>query len=225
MHNKKSYITEELNFSNQTIGDMKNNSKKFYNSIKKRRSIRDFKKKKFSISIIKNAILSAGTAPSGANLQPWHFVVIKDKNIKEKIRIAAEKEEDKFYNYKAPKEWIEALKPLGTNSKKEFLEIAPYLIAIFEKKFSKSKRKKVKNYYVRESVGIATGILISCLHFSGLAMLTHTPSPMTFLNKILNRPQNEKPFVLLVVGYPDENTKIPVFAKNKKKLEEIASII
>ena len=225
MHNKKPYITEELDFSNQTISDMKNNSKKFYNSIKKRRSIRDFKKKKIEISIIKNAILSAGTAPSGANLQPWHFVVIKDKNIKKKIKIAAEKEEENFYNYKAPKEWIEALKPLGTNSKKEFLEKAPCLIAIFEKKFSISKRKKVKNYYVRESVGIATGILISCLHFSGLAMLTHTPSPMTFLNKILNRPQNEKPFVLLVVGYPNENAKIPTFAKNKKKLEEITSII
>ena len=151
--------------------------------------------------------------------------MVKDKNIKKKIRIAAEKEEENFYNYKAPKEWIEALKPLGTNSKKEFLEKAPYLIAIFEKKFSISKRKKVKNYYVRESVGIATGILISCLHFSGLAMLTHTPSPMTFLNKILNRPQNEKPFVLLVVGYPDENAKFPIFAKNKKKLEEITSII
>ncbi len=225
MHNKKPYITEELDFSNQTISEMKNNSKKFYNSIKKRRSIRDFKNKKIEISIIKNAILSAGTAPSGANLQPWHFVVVKDKDIKKKIRIAAEKEEEKFYNYKAPKEWIEALKPLGTNSKKEFLEIAPYLIAIFEKKFSMSKRKKVKDYYVRESVGIATGILISCLHFSGLAMLTHTPSPMTFLNKILNRPQNEKPFVLLVIGYPDENAKIPIFAKNKKKLEEITSII
>ena len=225
MHNKKSYITEELDFSNQTISDMKNNSKKFYNSIKKRRSIRDFKNKKIEISIIKNAILSAGTAPSGANLQPWHFVVVKDKNIKKKIRIAAEKEEEKFYNYKAPKEWIEALKPLGTNSKKEFLEKAPYLIVIFEKKFSISKRKKVKNYYVRESVGIATGILISCLHFSGLAMLTHTPSPMTFLNKILNRPQNEKPFVLLVVGYPDENARFPIFAKNKKKLEEFSSII
>ena len=225
MHNKKSYITEELDFSNQTISDMKNNSKKFYNSIKKRRSIRDFKNKKIEISIIKNAILSAGTAPSGANLQPWHFVVVKNKNIKKKIRIAAEKEEEKFYNYKAPKEWIEALIPLGTNSKKEFLEKAPYLIVIFEKKFSISKRKKVKNYYVRESVGIATGILISCLHFSGLAMLTHTPSPMTFLNKILNRPQNEKPFVLLVVGYPDENAKFPIFAKNKKKLEEITSII
>ncbi|MFL2520438.1 MAG: nitroreductase family protein [Alphaproteobacteria bacterium] len=225
MHNKRSYITEELNFSNQTSFDMKNNSKKFYNSIKKRRSIRDFKKKKFDISIIKNAILSAGTAPSGANLQPWHFVVVKDNKIKKKIRVAAEKEEEKFYNYKAPKEWIEALKPIGTNSKKEFLEKAPYLIAIFEKKYSISAKKKVKNYYVRESVGIATGILISCLHFSGLAMLTHTPSPMTFLNKLLNRPQNEKPFVLLVVGYPDENVKIPIFAKNKKKFEEITSII
>ncbi len=224
MHNSESYITEDLIFSNQTIKDMKINSKKFYNSIKNRRSVRNFSKKDFAISVIKNSILSAGTAPSGANLQPWHFVIIKNKNIKKLIRKAAEQEEEKFYKFRATNEWLDALKPLGTDSKKNFLEDAPYLIAIFEKKFSLSNNKKIKNYYVKESVGIATGILITCLHFSGLAMLTHTPSPMTFLNKILKRPLNEKPFVLLIVGYPEENTKIPSYAKNKKKLKEIISI-
>ena len=225
MHKIKTYLTEELNFSKQTIKKMKFNSNKFYNLIKKRRSVRDFDKKNFDIKIIKNAILAAGTAPSGANLQPWHFVVIKDSKIKRKIKLAAEKEEYNFYNYKAPKEWLDALKPLGTDSKKDFLEKAPYLIAIFEKKYSLSGKNKVKNYYVRESVGIATGILISCLHFSGLAMLTHTPSPMTFLNKILKRPINEKPFLLLVVGYPNKKAKIPIFARQKKNLEEISTII
>ncbi len=225
MHKINSYITEELEFSNQTIDEMKLNSEKFYKSIKQRRSVRDFDNKSFNVNIINNAILSAGTSPSGANLQPWHFVVIKNKKIKNKIRIAAEKEEKEFYNSKAPQEWLDALKPLGTDTNKDFLEKAPYLIAIFEKKFSIQGKHKVKNYYVRESVGIATGILISCLHFSGLAMLTHTPSPMTFLNKILNRPSNEKPFVLLVVGYPVKNAKIPKFAKQKKYLEEISTII
>tara|TARA_B100001175_G_C19388134_1_gene579984 strand:- start:233 stop:910 length:678 start_codon:yes stop_codon:yes gene_type:complete len=224
MHKINSYITEELEFSIQTINEMKLNSEKFYKSISQRRSVRHFNYKSFDIKIINNAILAAGTAPSGANLQPWHFVVVKNKIIKNKIRIAAEKEEKKFYNSKAPKEWLDALKPLGTNSNKDFLERAPYLIAIFEKKFSKNGRQKVKNYYVRESVGIATGILISCLHFSGLAMLTHTPSPMTFLNKILKRPSNEKPFVLLVVGYPDKKATVPIFAKQKKYLEEISTI-
>ena len=225
MHKIKTYLTEELNFSKQTIKKMKFNSNKFYNLIKERRSVRDFDKKNFDIKIIKNAILAAGTAPSGANLQPWHFVVIKDSKIKRKIKLAAEKEEYNFYNYKAPKEWLDALKPLGTDSKKDFLEKAPYLIAIFEKKYSLSGKNKVKNYYVRESVGIATGILISCLHFSGLAMLTHTPSPMTFLNKILKRPINEKPFLLLVVGYPNKKVIIPIFARQKKNLEEISTII
>ena len=224
MHKIISYITEELNFSNQTIDQMKLNSKNFYNAINKRRSVRDFNNKSFDINIINNAILAAGTAPSGANLQPWHFVIIKNKEIKNKIRKAAEKEERLFYNSKAPMEWLEALKPLGTDSRKEFLEKAPYLIAIFEKKYSINGNQKVKNYYVKESVGIATGILISSLHFSGLAMLTHTPSPMTFLNKILKRPNNEKPFVLLVVGFPDKNATIPKFAKQKKLLEEISSL-
>ena len=225
MHKVNKYITENLKFSNQTIKEMKLNSKRFYSTIKERRSVRDFDNKNIDIQIIKNALLSAGTAPSGANLQPWHFVVIKDSKIKNKIKIAAEKEEKKFYEKKAPQEWLNALKPLGTDPNKDFLSNAPYLIAVFEKKYSINKKEKVKNYYVRESVGIATGILISCLHFSGLAMLTHTPSPMTFLNNILKRPKNEKPFVLLVVGYPAKQARIPIFAKQKKLLKEISTII
>ena len=224
MHKTNKYITEDLKFSNQTIKEMESNSKKFYNNIKKRRSIRDFNNKNFSIDIIKNALLAAGSAPSGANLQPWHFVIIKNSEIKRKIRLAAEKEEREFYNNKAPKEWLDALKPLGTDADKKFLEKAPYLIAVFEKKYSFSGKEKIKNYYVRESVGSATGILISSLHFSGLAMLTHTPSPMTFLNKILKRPANEKPFILLVVGFPSKDAKIPVFAKRKKTINDISTI-
>ena len=218
------FITKKLDFSNQTIKDMRINSKSFYNLIKKRRSVRDFKKDTIDFELIKNAILAAGTAPNGANLQPWHFVIIKNKSIKKKIRIAAEEEEEEFYKNKAPKEWLDALRPLGTDKNKSFLEDAPYLIAIFEKKFSLKNKTKIKNYYVKESVGIATGILISCLHFSGLSMLTHTPSPMIFLNQILNRPNNEKPFVLLVVGKPKDNCVIPVFAEKKKSLSKISTI-
>ncbi len=218
------YITEKLKFNKQSISEMKRNSKIFYKKINERRSVRFFDKEKFDISIIKNAILAAGTAPNGANLQPWHFVVVKNLKIKKRIRLAAEKEELNFYKFKAPVEWLNALKPLGTDHNKKFLEEAPYLIAIFEKKYELKNKKKIKNYYVKESVGIATGILISCLHFSGLSMLTHTPSPMYFLNKILKRPNNEKPFVLIVVGYPSTNCTFPKFAKNKKKLEEISSI-
>ena len=218
------FKTEKLQFNKLPIKEIITRSKNFYNEIKERRSIRDFEETKIDLKIIENAILSAGTAPNGANLQPWHFVIIKNSKIKKKIRVAAEKEERNFYKLKAPKEWIKALEPLGTDSKKEFLEKAPILIAIFEKKYSLSGNKKIKNYYVRESVGIATGILISCLHISGLSMLTHTPSPMNFLNKILNRPNNEKPFVLLVVGFPKKNCRIPIYAKKKKRFEKIISI-
>ena len=207
------------------INEIKKKSKEFYNLIKTRRSVRKFANLKIEDDIIKNAVLSAGSAPNGANLQPWHFVIIKDMDIKKKIRKAAEKEERNFYNNRAPKEWLDALKPLGTDSNKEFLEIAPIIIAIFEKKYSLKKNKRIKNYYVKESVGIATGILISCLHFSGLCMLTHTPSPMNFLNEILQRPKNEKPFLLLVIGYPIENCKIPKYAKKKKNLKDILTII
>ena len=218
------FKTEKLKFIDLPLKEITKRSKIFYDQIKKRRSIRDFSNKEINYKIIENAILSAGTAPNGANLQPWHFVIIKDKKIKKKIRFAAEKEELEFYNKKAPQEWLKALQPLGTDHNKEFLEIAPILIAIFEKKYTLKNNKKIKNYYVRESLGIATGILITCLHLSGLCMLTHTPSPMNFLNKILERPINEKPFLILVVGYPKKDCEIPTYAKNKKKLEAITSI-
>jgi iodotyrosine deiodinase len=214
---------EKLIYSKKNIDEILERSKKFYITIKKRRTVRDFDKEKIDINIVKNAILSAGTAPNGANLQPWHFVVVEDSKIKKEIRIAAEKEERLFYKFKAPKEWIKALEQLGTDQNKKFIEDAPILIAIFEKKYSIEKNQKIKNYYVKESVGIATGILISCLHLAGLCMLTHTPSPMTFLNKILKRPINEKPFLLLIVGFPDKNCHVPLCAKKKKKLEDITS--
>jgi len=219
------YQPLKFNFKRYPSKEINEKSKEFYEIIKTRRSIRSFKKSKIKDIVIKNAILAAGSAPSGANLQPWHFVVIKDKLIKKKIKIEAEKEEIKFYNYKAPKEWLKALKPLGTNPHKEFLEEAPILIAIFEQKFSLNNNIKIKNYYVKESVGIATGILISSLHYSGLSMLTHTPSPMNFLNRILNRPSNEKPFVLLIVGMPKKNCTVPSYATLRKSIEQISTWI
>ncbi len=176
------YISEKFKFTRQTVSEMKRNSKNFYKIMNERRSVRFFDEEIFDINIIKNAILTAGTAPNGANLQPWHFVIVKNIKIKRKIRIAAEKEELNFYKSKAPIEWLNALKPLGTDHNKKFLEEAPYLIAIFEKKYEVKNKKKIKNYYVKESVGIAIGMLISCLHLSGLCMLTHTPSPLNFLN-------------------------------------------
>ena len=217
------FETVEFKQKKLSLKEISIRSKNFYKLFKKRRSIRDFDKLKINDEIIKNAILAAGRAPNGANLQPWHFSIIKDKKIKKQIRKAAEKEEKNFYNFKAPQTWLEALKPLGTDSNKKFLENAPVLIVIFEKKITVKDNKKIKNYYVKESVGIATGILISCLHYAGLCMLTHTPNPMSFLNKILNRPNNEKPFILLVVGYAGKNCKTPKFAEQKKEIEEITT--
>ena len=218
------YQPLKLNFKEFPKKEIKKRSEEFYNMIKTRRSVRNFKVSKIDDEIIKNAILAAGSAPSGANLQPWHFVIIKDKNIKKKIKKAAEKEEFNFYSYKAPKEWLEALKPLGTNNEKDFLVNAPVLIAIFEQKFTEDiNNLKIKNYYVKESVGIATGMLIASLHYSGLSILTHTPSPMKFLNKILKRPYSEKPFVLLVVGLPTKNCNVPNFAFQKKSIEKIST--
>ena len=210
----------QLNSENE----MKNNSLDFLNKIGFRRSIRHFSDKPVPLSIIKNCIKAAGTAPSGANLQPWQFVVISDPNVKKEIRIAAEKEEEAFYKDWAPQEWLEVLKPLGTNEEKPFLETAPHLIAIFMKKYAINMENRItKNYYVNESVGIATGLLITALHFSGLVTLTHTPSPMRFLNEILSRPKNEKPYLLLVVGHPADKALIPNITK--KKFDEICSII
>ena len=204
--------------------EMLKRSKEFYNQIKKRRTIREFSSKEIPMDVIKNCLLSAGTAPNGANMQPWSFVVVTNKSIKKEIRIEAEKEEHIFYTTRATKEWLEALEPLGTDENKPFLEEAPCLIAIFSKKVDVLPNgKKVKQYYSQESVGIATGFLITALHNAGLASLTHTPSPMGFLNKILNRPENERPFLLLVVGYPAKNVKVPNI--KKKSLKEIANFV
>lgn len=193
----------------------------FYQEIKRRRTVRDFSDRSIPREVIEQCLLAAGTAPNGANLQPWHFVVVEDPTIKSKIRVAAEIEEQEFYNGKAPQAWLDALAPLGTDSNKPFLETAPCLIVIFSKSHDVlSDGSIVKNYYASESVGIATGFLIAALHHAGLATLTHTPSPMKFLNEILGRPSNERPFVLLVVGYPTDDAQVPAIIK--KPLSEIA---
>ncbi len=203
---------------------MKLRAKEFYTDIRRRRTVRDFSNRIVSKEIIENCIRAAGTAPNGANLQPWHFVAIADPNIKRKIRVVAEEEERIFYEKRAPKEWLQALQPLGTDWRKPFLEIAPYLIAIFAQSYGVTPDgNRVKNYYVQESVGIATGFLITALHHAGLVTLTHTPSPMGFLNEILKRPPNEKPYLLLVVGYPADDAMVPDISK--KPLDEISTFI
>jgi nitroreductase len=196
----------------------------FYEEIRRRRTVREFPGRAVQREIIETCLRAAGTAPSGANLQPWQFVVVGDAAVKRQIREAAEAEEREFYEHRAPPEWLAALEPLGTGWQKPFLETAPYLIAIFFKNYDLlPDGRKVKNYYAMESVGIATGFLIAALHHAGLATLTHTPSPMAFLNKILSRPKNERPFLLLVVGYPAEDALVPDITK--KPLEEIAIFI
>ena len=196
----------------------------FRADLQRRRTVRQFSARPVSPAIIAEALLAAGTAPSGANLQPWHFVVITDPTIKNKIRVAAEAEEREFYHSRAPQEWLDALASLGTDEHKPFLETAPYLIAIFAQSYSLlPDGRKVKNYYVTESVGIATGILITALQNAGLVTLTHTPSPMSFLNRICGRPANEKPFLLLVVGYPAAAAEVP--ANTKKSLTDITTFL
>jgi iodotyrosine deiodinase len=204
--------------------EMLSRSAEFYAQMKQRRTVRQFSSEPVPLDVIENCLRTASTAPSGANMQPWHFVVVSDQRVKINIRREAEKEEQIFYSKRAPREWLEALAPLGTDAEKPFLESAPYLIAIFTQKYGLSPSgKKVKNYYVSESVGIAVGMLITALHLSGLVSLTHTPSPMNFLNRLLDRPQNERPYLLLVVGYPAEDARVPVISK--KSLAEIATFI
>ncbi len=190
----------------------------------RRRTVRYFSDRPVAREIIEACLAVAGSAPSGANLQPWHFVVISDPHIKQQIRVGAEKEEHEFYTSRAPQEWLDALAPLGTDANKPFLETAPYLIAIFAQSFGLlPDGRKVKNYYVNESVGIATGMLITALHNAGLAALTHTPSPMGFLNEILKRPVNEKPYLLLVTGHPAAAATVPNISR--KPLHEIATFV
>lgn len=202
--------------------EMKRRAEHFKKELQRRRSVREFSSKKIPTGVIHDCLIAAGTAPNGANLQPWHFVVVEDELLKKKIRIAAEKEEKEFYDNRATDEWLDDLYPLGTHFEKPFLEEAPCLIAIFSKSYDISPDgKKKKHYYVKESVGIATGMLITALHHSGLATLTHTPSPMGFLNDVLDRPEYERPFLLLVVGYPAEDVQVPDITK--KALNEIAT--
>ncbi|MEO7157840.1 MAG: nitroreductase family protein [Vicinamibacterales bacterium] len=192
--------------------------------MRRRRTVRHFSDRAVERLVIDNCLLVAGSAPSGANLQPWHFVVVSDAAIKQQIRVAAEAEEREFYASRAPQEWLDALAPLGTDAEKPFLETAPFLIAIFAQSYGLlPDGRKVKNYYVQESVGIATGMLITAIHHAGLTSLTHTPSPMGFLNTILNRPANEKPFLLLVVGHPAEHARVPDISK--KSLDEVATFL
>lgn len=195
-------------------------------TLRKRRTIREFSDKPVSRELIETCIQAAGTAPSGANHQPWHFVAISDSETKRRIRIAAEAEEAEFYGGKAPDEWLDALAPLGTDASKPFLETAPWLIAVFAQRRGGEKLgQDKKNYYVTESVGLATGMLITALHSAGLGTLTHTPAPMGFLRDICERPKDEKPFVLMVVGYPAKHAKVPKHALVKKDISEISTIL
>jgi nitroreductase len=213
-----------IDYEEHPVNEMKKRASDFYEFLKKRRTVRDFSDRPVPREIIEKCLLAAGTAPNGANKQPWHFVVVSDPDVKKKIRVEAEKEEHEFYNRRAPEDWLDDLFPLGTDENKPFLEKAPYLIGIFAQSYNLNKNgKKEKHYYVKESVGIATGMLITALHHSGLATLTHTPSPMGFLNEIMGRPSHEKSFLLLVVGYPEDDVKVPDITK--KSLEEIASFI
>jgi iodotyrosine deiodinase len=204
--------------------EMKIRARSFHDQMLRRRTVRQFSSRPIPREVIDDCLRTAGSAPSGANLQPWHFVVVTDAGIKRRIREAAEREEHIFYHERAPKEWLEALAPLGTDEHKPYLETAPYLIAVFAQAYGVTPSgRKFKNYYVMESVGIATGMLISAVHMAGLVALTHTPSPMGFLNSILGRPTHEKAFLLLVVGYPAKDAVVPRISK--KPLSEIATFL
>jgi nitroreductase len=207
-----------------SVDEMKQRALEFRRDMQRRRTVREFSDRPIPPEIIEECLLAAGTAPSGANLQPWHFVVVTDPAVKHEIRVAAEQEEEEFYHRRAPQEWLDALSVIGTDEHKPFLDTAPCLITIFGKNHSTlPDGRRVKNYYVNESVGIATGLLIAAVHHAGLVSLTHTPSPMGFLNDILHIPPDEKPLLILVVGYPAEGAQVPVIAK--KSLDEIATFI
>jgi nitroreductase len=204
------------------VDEMQQRAANFYADMQRRRTVREISDRPVPRDIIENCLRAAGTAPSGANLQPWHFVVVTDPTVKQQIREAAEAEEREFYQTRATPEWLEVLAPLGTDEHKPFLETAPYLIAIFAQSYGlRPDGEKTKHYYAQESVGIATGILIAAIHRAGLVSLTHTPSPMKFLNEILDRPANERPFLLLVVGYPTDEAVVPDI--KRKPLAEIAT--
>ena len=211
-------------FRRYPMEEMQRRAGEFYRDVNRRRTVRDFTDSPLPRELIENCLKAADTAPSGANQHPWHFVVVEDANLKREIRIHAEEEEREFYENRAPQEWLDALAPLGTDAEKPFLETAPCLIVIFARVYGVlPEGQKIKHYYVNESVGIATGILITALHHSGLVSLTHTPSPMKFLNGCLKRPENERPFLILVAGLPADDAKVPDL--KRRDLSEIATFL
>lgn len=211
-----------LDFEELDPQTMLERAQQFHALMRKRRSVRDFSSRAVPREVIEECLLAAGSAPSGANRQPWHFAVVEDANTKHKIRTGAEQEEREFYSRRAPQEWLDALAPLGTNADKPFLDIAPTLIVVFAQKFQKdADGSKSKNYYVTESASLATGFLLCALHHAGLATLTHTPSPMKFLNRLLHRPDSEKPLMIIVTGYPADAARVPDIGR--KSLQQFSS--
>jgi len=204
--------------------EMARRARDFAAELGRRRTVRDFSARPVDRAVVEDCLRAAGSAPSGANMQPWHFVAVGDPELKRRIRRAAEAEEAAFYGGRAPDEWLAALAPLGTGAAKPFLETAPWLIVIFAQSYGQAAGgRKVKHYYVAESVGIATGLLVAAVHHAGLVSLTHTPSPMGFLADLLGRPPNERAYLILVVGHPAEDAQVPVIAR--KPLEEIATFV
>lgn len=204
------WTATKLHFRGFPPEEMVERARRFADHLVRRRTVRDFDSRPVPDGVLEAALRAAASAPSGANLQPWRFVVVRDPAVKAQLREAAEAEERAFYGGKAPPEWLAALEPLGTDANKPFLTEAPVLIAVFMQRYAVGAGgKRVRNYYHSESVGIASGFLIAALHHAGLATLTHTPSPMGFLNELLNRPENEVPFLLLVVGYPKPDARVP----------------
>ena len=208
----------------RTPDDMRRRAREFFEQMNRRRSVREFSDRPIPDGVIEDCLRTAGTAPSGAHKQPWHFVAVRAPALKRKIRLAAEEEERAFYGGRAPDDWLDALAPLGTNESKPFLETAPCLIAIFARSFGRGPDgEREKHYYVQESVGIATGFLIAALHGAGLVTLTHTPSPMGFLNELLGRPKEERPFLLLVTGFPAADVRVPDLSR--RPLVDIATFV
>lgn len=216
--------TVPLDFRARSEAEMRARGRAWLDEIARRRTVRDFSPQPVPRDLIETALRAAGTAPNGANLQPWHFVVMGDPAVKRRLREAAEAEEREFYRHRAPPSWLEALAPLGTDASKPFLETAPWVIAVFAvNSVADATGGRQPTYYAKESTGIACGFLIAALHQAGLATLTHTPSPMHFLNEICGRPAHEKPFLLVVAGYPAADARVPVFATRKKPLAEIST--
>lgn len=214
---------KRLDFHKIPLSQQIDRGDQFFERMKTRRTVREYSDREVPFELIEKAIATAGTAPSGANMQPWRFVVVKDPEVKRKIRVAAEKEEYESYHGRMSEKWLRRLAILGTDEHKPFLEIAPYLIVVFRINSVTEDGETEPTYYSQESVGIAVGMLLAAFHNMGLATLTHTPSPMKFLQKILGRPKNEVPFVLIPVGYPTEDAKVPDI--DRKKLTEIIQVV